>query len=201
MHGRRVALGVLGSALATMGGAFLVPFFQKALDGQSVHLWPNPLFLIPAVVLALGVGILIGLVATRETDAEAATADALVRQRVLEWLEVNIELTKQEIQARTKAEPETIERAVASLEAEGRVRVRSTAKGQVISRREIIYHETGGVAGVETVFDDGRREGLPPLRDCPKFGCALMCEDSTSPKGAAPCLRPTPLSSVATSSP
>jgi len=55
-----------------------------------------------------------------------------VMSKILEALEEQNELTRQQLQARTDIAPEVIERAVEGLKATGRIRLRSTARGQVI---------------------------------------------------------------------
>jgi hypothetical protein len=92
------------------------------------------------------------------SDRESDPSVEDVIRKMLELLESHIELTNQLLQAQTKASPVVVEQAVVSAAAQGRIRLRSTAKGQVITRRETIYDEGGRVAGEETVYDDGRRD-------------------------------------------
>jgi hypothetical protein len=95
-------------------------------------------------------------VPNKDTESEPGVED--VTRKLFELLEVNLELTKQLLQSQTKASPAVVEQAVQRAAAQGRIRLRSTAKGQVITRRETIYDEEGRVAGEETVYDDGHRD-------------------------------------------
>jgi hypothetical protein len=92
----------------------------------------------------------------KDTEPEPGVED--VTRKLFELLEVHLELTKQLLEAQTKASPAVVEQAVERAAAQGRIRLRSTAKGQVITRRETIYDEEGRVAGEETVYDDGHRD-------------------------------------------
>jgi hypothetical protein len=92
----------------------------------------------------------------KDTESEPGVED--VTRKLFELLEVNLELTKQLLEAQTKASPAVVEQAVERAAAQGRISLRSSAKGQVITRRETVYDEEGRVAGDETVYDDGHRD-------------------------------------------
>jgi hypothetical protein len=125
------------------------------------------------LALAVLVGTFVG-----SNRPKKAQDDQDVMRRVLELLEAQHELTKQQLAAQTRSSPAVVERAVKGLRATGRVRLRSTARGQVVQqvgqavetdqampvtpeksprgrlvRREIIYDEDGREAGEETVYE------------------------------------------------
>ena len=64
--------------MSLVGGGFLIPFVQAKVDGRSVHLWPNPLFLVPLACLIVGVvAVVMGVALKDEPKTEPASAHTL----------------------------------------------------------------------------------------------------------------------------
>jgi len=136
----------------------------------------------PWLIPATAVSITLVVVVVHAYASAVQTADvemADLKRRIEELIAENRELTMQQVQARTEAAPEAVEHAVEGLRATGRIRLRSTAKGQVIqvvgqasetdqampitpvegtpsgrgrvARREIVYDEKGREAGEEVI--------------------------------------------------
>lgn len=121
--------------------------------------WVTPLWVVSALSVLGAVAVLTWTLIRRfagpdSTSGPEAESDAKLMLRILEFLEANLELTKQQLEDRTKAAASVVERAVSGLEAEGKVSVH----GDRVTRREIIYDERGRVAGEEIVHKSGRRD-------------------------------------------
>jgi len=146
----------------------MVAIFVGAMAGavgatDPKNPWITPLWVVAAVA-GVGAVVTVGRWFWRRHRGATAMKGSPppsvedVTRKMIELLESHVELTKQLLEAQTKASPAVVEQALERASAHGRIRLRSTAKGQVITRRETIYDEDGRVAGEETVYDDGHRD-------------------------------------------
>lgn len=88
-------------------------------------------WLIP--VVAVSITLIAVIVHAYASAGQATAAEMADLKRQIEILVAdNRELAMQQVQARTEAAPEAVAQAVEDLRAAGRIRLRSTAKGQVI---------------------------------------------------------------------